>query len=86
MQLAGTLRKIASKNKVAASGSTLEPLIDKLVKAGVFTSVKAKRVKALSGIRNKALHALWDEFDHNDAKSLTEGTRELIDTHLADGA
>jgi polyhydroxyalkanoate synthesis regulator phasin len=46
------------KNK----GKSLESLIDDLVKVGVFTDVKAKRVKSFARIRNHALHAEWDEF------------------------
>lgn len=80
--LEDTIKRIASKNNVDGSGLTLEPLVDALVKAGVFTPVKAKRVKAYAGVRNPALHAEWDKFDIRDAGELISGTRELIEHFL----
>lgn len=80
--LEDTIKRIAAKNNVSGSGLTLEPLIDALVKAGVFTAVKAKRVKAYAGVRNPALHAEWDKFDIRDAGELISGTRELIEHFL----
>jgi len=61
---------------------TLDPLIDELVKAGVFTPVKAKRVKAYTGVRNHADHAEWDAFDIRDVGEIINGTRELIEEFL----
>ena len=80
--LEDTIKRIAAKNNVSGSGLTLEPLVDALVKAGVFTPVKAKRVKAYAGVRNPALHAEWDKFDIRDAGELISGTRELIEHFL----
>lgn len=80
--LEDTIKRIAAKNGVNASGLTLEPLVDALVKVGVFTAVKAKRVKAYAGVRNPALHAEWDKFDIRDAGELISGTRELIEHFL----
>lgn len=80
--LEDTIKRIAAKNNVSAGGLTLEPLIDALVKAEVFTPVKAKRVKAYAGVRNPALHAEWDKFDIRDAGELITGTRELIEHFL----
>lgn len=64
--LEDTIKKIAVKNSIEARGRTLDPLIDDLKAAGVFTPVKAKRAKAYAGIRNKALHAEWEDFDIKD--------------------
>jgi uncharacterized protein YutE (UPF0331/DUF86 family) len=61
---------------------SIEPLIDELVKAGVFTPVKAKRIKAYAGVRNHALHAEWDDFDSRDVGEMVQGIRELIDEFL----
>jgi uncharacterized protein YutE (UPF0331/DUF86 family) len=80
--LEDTIKRIAAKNNVDGSGLTLEPLVDALVKAGVFTPVKAKRVKAYAGVRNPALHAEWNKFDIRDAGELISGTRELIEHFL----
>ncbi len=50
-----------------------------MTKSGALTSVKAKRVKGFSGVRNKALHAQWDEFDIRDVGELINGARELVE-------
>jgi len=80
--LEDTVKKIASKNQLTVTGRSLEPLIDELVKAGVFTPVKAKRVKGFAAVRNHALHAEWDNFDIRDVGELIAGTRELLEGFL----
>ena len=80
--LEDTVKKIAQKNGIETSGKTLDPLVDELVKANVFTPVKGKRVKAYAGVRNHALHADWDKFDISDVGQLIEGTRQLIENYL----
>ena len=77
-----TIRKVASKNEINESGRSLETLIDDLSKSSVLTPVKAKRLKGYSAIRNKALHAQWDEFDIKDVGELIKGTRELIESYM----
>jgi uncharacterized protein YutE (UPF0331/DUF86 family) len=80
--LEDTMKKIATKNGVDTNGKTLDPLIDDLVKANVFTPVKAKSIKAYAGVRNLALHAEWDKFDISDVGKLIAGTKELIENYL----
>jgi uncharacterized protein YutE (UPF0331/DUF86 family) len=80
--LEDTLKKIAQKNGLVTGGKTLDPLIDELVKANVFTPVKAKRVKSFAGVRNNALHAEWDKFDNSDVGEMIKGIRELIEELL----
>jgi uncharacterized protein YutE (UPF0331/DUF86 family) len=80
--LEDTLKKIAKKNNLSVSGKTLEQVIDSLVESNVITSVKAKRVKGFSAVRNKALHAEWDEFDISDVGGLIKGIRGLLDDYL----
>lgn len=80
--LEDTIKKIAQKNNVDPKGKSLEPLIDELVKKGVVTPVKARRIKGFAGVRNHALHAEWDEFDIKDVGQLISGVRELIDNFL----
>jgi uncharacterized protein YutE (UPF0331/DUF86 family) len=76
------VKKIAARNNVATAGKTLEPLIDELVTAGVFTPVKAKRVKSHAGVRNYALHAEWNLIDLRDVWELIKGVRSLIEDYL----
>lgn len=80
--LEDTFKKIAVKHSIDTNNKTLDPLIDELVKRGVFTKVKAKRAKAYAGTRNHALHADWDKFDITDVGELIRGVRELVDNFL----
>ena len=80
--LEDSVKKIASRHGIKTGGVSLDPLIDELVKAGVFTLVKAKRVRGCAAVRNHALHAEWDEFDIRDVGELIKGTRELIEEFL----
>ncbi|MDD5326285.1 MAG: hypothetical protein PHY02_00540 [Phycisphaerae bacterium] len=80
--LEDTVKKIAQKNGLATERKTLDPLIDELVKANVFTPVKAKRVRSFAGVRNHALHAEWDKFDNSDVGAMIKGIRELIEELL----
>ena len=80
--LEDTIKKIAKKKGLDPSGLSLEQLMDELVILNEFTGVKAKRVKGYAGVRNKAVHAEWDEFDIRDVGDLIKGTRELIEDYL----
>ena len=80
--LEDTIKRIAYKSGIGASGQSLEPLIDELAKLNVFTPVKAKRLKSFSAIRNHALHAEWDKLDIKDVGAQIAGLRELLDEHL----
>ena len=77
-----SIRKIAKKNSIEEAGNNLELIIDNLVKKGIFTPIKAKRIKSYSAIRNQALHAQWEEFDLSDVGQLNKGTRDIIETFL----
>ena len=80
--LEDTVKKISLKNEISAKGQSLESLIDELVKVGAITPVKAKRIKAFSGIRNNALHAEFSDFDIKDVGEMIKGIRELIEDYL----
>jgi hypothetical protein len=80
--LEDTAKKIAVKNAIATAGRSLEELIDDLVKADVLTLVKGKRVKGHAAVRNRALHAEWDEFDIKDVGELIGGTRFVAEHGL----
>ncbi|WP_155403751.1 hypothetical protein [Variovorax paradoxus] len=74
------VRKIAEKVGVVQAGVALDAIIDALAKQGATTPVKAKRWKSYAGIRNKALHAQWDDFDIRDVGEMLTGTREIIES------
>lgn len=80
--LEDTVKKISLKNGLTTKGQSLEALIDELSKVGAITPVKAKRIKAFSGIRNNALHAEFDDFDIKDVGEMIKGIRELIEDYL----
>ena len=77
-----TLRKIASKYNASSNGESIEVIIDNLTKANAWTSVKAKRIKAYAAVRNKALHANWEEIELRDVGELIKGVRELLENNL----
>jgi uncharacterized protein YutE (UPF0331/DUF86 family) len=76
------LRRLARKHNVSTSGQAVEGLIDELQRSGIVTPVKAKRLKACAGLRNRALHAEWDAFDIRDVGEQIAATRELVEQHL----
>lgn len=77
-----TLRKISGKFNTSENGDSIEVIIDNLTKANAWTSVKAKRIKAYAAVRNKALHANWEDFEHRDVAELIKGVRELLEHDL----
>jgi hypothetical protein len=77
-----TLRKISSKYNTSNTGESIEVIIDNLTKANAWTSVKAIRIKAYAAVRNKALHANWEEFELRDVGELIKGVRELLEHDL----
>lgn len=76
------IKKISMKNSINPKGENLEPLINKIKNAGIFSPVKTKKVKTFAGIRNKAFHAEWDDFDIKDVGNMIKGIRELIEDFL----
>jgi hypothetical protein len=76
--LEDTLKRIAKKSELSSDGA-LEEVVNRLTEANVITAVKKKRIQSFAGVRNKALHAEWEEFDIRDVGDLIKGTRELIE-------
>ena len=77
-----TLRKISSKYSVSDDGDSMELIIDGLTKADAWSSITAKRIKVYAAVRNKALHAQWDDIEFRDVGDLIHGVRELLEHHL----
>ena len=80
--LEDTMKRIASKHGVPATGLPLDRLIDDLAKATVFTPVRVKRLKSLAAVRNHALHAEWGKIDIKDVGELIRGVRSLLEEYL----
>jgi uncharacterized protein YutE (UPF0331/DUF86 family) len=80
--LEDAVKRVGAKNQAKTAAVSLDPLIDDLTSRGVFTAVKAKRLKSYAGVRNHALHAEWDKLDLKDVGAMISGVRELLDEHL----
>jgi hypothetical protein len=73
-----SIRRACRKRKLPEKNEKLDELISALVGCGVLSTVKAKRARAAAGVRTKATHAQWDEFDNGDVKAAIDFTREFI--------
>lgn len=73
-----TIRKLAKKHGLDSNGE-VDALIDQLVDREAVTPVAGRRHKAVAALRNKALHAKWDEFDLKDVGSAIKTVRELLE-------
>lgn len=73
------VRKLAEKVSVPQASRSLDAVIDDLAKQGSMTPVKSRRWKIYAAVRNKALHAQWDDFDLRDVGEMLAGTREIIE-------
>jgi hypothetical protein len=63
-----TLRTLCEANGL--STGTLNKMNDDLVKAGVYNSLKHKRITSLAAVRNSAAHGKTDEFTAQDVKAM----------------
>lgn len=77
-----SLRRVCRKHGIAEKDVPLDTLISSLTKEGVMTATKAKRARAAAGVRTKATHAQWDEFDIDDVRATIDFARELISIEL----
>ena len=79
-----TIRNICRINRIKERGVKLDTLITELTKHQIIPEIKAKHARVAAGVRTKATHAQWDEFDLFDVKTTIEFTEELINANLAD--
>ena len=77
-----SIRRVCSKNGIDEAGRKLDDLISDLAKFDIISHVKAKRARAAAGVRTKATHAQWDDFDAKDVQVTIEFSEELIVNHL----
>lgn len=78
-----TVRRLCRRDGLEEKGQKLDTLISELTRKGVFNAIKAKRARAAAGVRTKASHAQWAEFEIEDVKATIEFTREVISANLA---
>lgn len=79
-----TVLRIARTHGVhEAESMKLDKLFTELQKLGVITGIDAKGCRLAAGVRNKALHANWNDFELPDVARTIGITRELLKEHLA---
>ncbi len=71
-----SIRKIGDANTISVN--KIDELISQLQKADVVNSILAKRCRVAADVRNKALHAKWNEFELDDVNSVLQLTRKLL--------
>ena len=80
--LEGHLRKIATKNKIPASTEEREKsaarLNAEIAKAGGYSKLDEKNVTAWLGLRNKAAHGQYSEYDERQVRLLISSVRGFL--------
>ena len=67
----------------AEDPGTLDSQINGLKTKGLFTKVKAERLRSFTALRNQAFHAKWDGFDEKDVQQMIDGLQEILEMYLA---
>ncbi|MFH1724232.1 MAG: hypothetical protein ABII00_06375 [Elusimicrobiota bacterium] len=76
------VRKLAKKYELDPDAK-IDRIIDDLAKVEAVTPLQARRMKAAgAAVRNKALHAKWDEFDRDDVEAAIRVTEQLLEGPL----
>jgi len=61
---------------------TLNPLIDDLKQANVYSELKAKQLRAWADIRNAAAHGQFDDFTRSDVEQMLAGIQNFLADYL----
>lgn len=73
-----TIRRACDRHKIPQKSAKLDQLIIGLNKAEYLSDVKAQNARGAAGVRTKATHAQWDDFDAADVQATITLTRDLI--------
>lgn len=76
------VRRIASSRELETAGTNLDALITGLERAGVCSAVATRRWRAVAALRNKALHAQWNDFTLQDVGAAIALVKEIIETNM----
>ena len=80
--LEGHLRKIATRNKIPTSTEEREKraasLNAEIAKAGGYSKLDEENVTAWLGLRNKAAHGQYSEYDKGQVKLLIASVRDFL--------
>jgi hypothetical protein len=79
--LEDTLRQLCKKHGVP-EGPKIESMNAPLKQAGVYNSVVQKQITTWADIRNKADHAIFDQYDINEVKLMHQGVTDFIAKYL----
>lgn len=81
--LEDALRQIAEAASVKTNlRDDLAALNSKLVQAGAYSSIEAKRVALWTDLRNAADHGEWDKIDETSAGEMIRGVIGFLPAHL----
>lgn len=71
-----------SITKPSGDPKTLNPLIDDLKQANVYSELKAKQLRAWADIRNAAAHGQFDDFSRSDVEQMLAGIQHFLADYL----
>jgi hypothetical protein len=73
-----TIRRLCRANSINDRGQTLDPLINALAGANHLTKLEAKEARTSAGLRTSATHALWNEFNADQVRTVIAFTHRLV--------
>lgn len=76
------VRRLVAARELETKGTNLDALITALAQAGVCSAAAAPRWRAAAMLRNKALHAQWDEFTLQDVGAAIALVTEIVETNM----
>ncbi|HTD17749.1 MAG TPA: hypothetical protein VK673_21365 [Chthoniobacterales bacterium] len=80
--LCGQQQSPVSITDAKGAPKTLNPLIDDLKKAGAFSELKAKQLRAWAAIRNEAAHGEFNAFTRADVEQMVHGIQNFLAEYL----
>jgi hypothetical protein len=80
--LCGQQQPPVSITDAKGAPKTLNPLIDELKKAGAFSELKAKQLRAWAAIRNEAAHGEFGAFTRDDVEQMVRGVQSFLAEYL----
>jgi len=76
-----TIRRMCREQNIPDRGQDLDQLIIALGRRSLITGQQSKQARVAAHVRNKATHALWDEYELDGAAATIELTRTFLREH-----
>jgi len=77
-----TIRRMCREQNIPDRGQDLDQLIIALGRRSLITGQQSKQARVAAHVRNKATHALWDEYELDGVAATIELTRTFLREHL----